>query len=214
MPRPLNLIRPPMKCSRSLPRLAGIAAVLWASQHAAAQANFPPPEPVQLSKDAKYALVPGGAKIAISLAGEVAAIALLHSANGKPYALVSGAECEECDAGTSVYAFPAAASPRGMMERYTYPGDVTDYETGKLIQKSRMFSGRCVTAGSDGVIWFARFVADDGKWHRQTTALRFEEDSAKAYVVTDSRVTLAAVLRHVQEGGCKELPGVARNSEP
>lgn len=195
-----------------IPNVIRLAVILLFSLGLHAQQQSAAPESLQLSADKKFAMLGANTKIAIPLVRDVKAIAILRSAHGKPYGLISGADCVECDANNRVYVYPdpEPLTPGG---GYFYPGELADYATGKVVQKVRMFYGRCISDESDSVIWFAHVLADDGKWHSQTTALRFDEDRAKLYV-SDPQVTLAGVLARVRQGACVELPGVNGTTEP
>lgn len=141
------------------------------------------------------------------------AIKVLVAPDGSLFLLVRGSDCTMCDEGASLRLMPIG--PNGLAEakeRYDYPGRLIDHETDKLIQKTRVFYGRCADEAGDVVVWFADYIGDDSKWHKQNAIARLSRKGET--FEKDVKLSLAGVQSSVAARRCTELPGVKQTTEP
>lgn len=139
-------------------------------------------------------------------------IAILRTPSNEPRFLMSGADCTECDMNISIYVLKPM-DQSGLLPRSEYPGKLKDYETGKLVQKTRMFYGQCLTE-NDSVVWSMDYVGEDSKWHHQDSTMLMENDKLEVKELPKSRFKLKSVLEKVSSGVCKELNGIDGMTEP
>ena len=139
-------------------------------------------------------------------------IAVLRTPSGSPRILLSGADCTECDMNESIYLLPLK-NQTGILPRSAYPGNLKAYDTGELVEKHRMFYGRCLS-NEDSVVWSSDFVGDDNKWHHQNSVIRVKDGGSELADLLPSEGTLKSVLKRVANGECKELKGIDGTTEP
>lgn len=82
----------------------------------------------------------------------------------------------------------------------------------ELVQKTRVFYGRCANKPGDVVVWFADYIGDDGKWHSHNAIARLAKTGET--FVKDVQGSLAPILEHVAVSRCTELSGVEATTEP
>lgn len=142
----------------------------------------------------------------------VEAIAVLKTPSGKLRLLLSGATCTECDMNQSIYLLPL--NPKAEEPpRYAYPGTLKTYDTGELVEKSRMFYGQCLS-GTDAVVWFGEYLGEDNKWHKNNSVLWVKDSGMEFSELAPSAGNLKSVLQRIKQGTCKELPGIDGYTEP
>jgi hypothetical protein len=139
-------------------------------------------------------------------------IAVLKTPSGKPRLLLSGATCTECDMNQSIYLLPLDLKT-GEPPRYSYPGTLKAYDTGELVEKSRMFFGQCLSE-ANAVVWFGEYLGEDNKWHKSDSILWVKDSEAVLSNLSSSEGNLNTVLLRIKRGVCTELPGVDGNTEP
>lgn len=139
-------------------------------------------------------------------------IAVLRTPAGAPRFLMSGADCTECDMNTSIYILKPV-DQSGMMPRSVYPGKLKDYETGKLVQKTRMFYGKCLSK-DDSVVWSMDYVGEDDKWHHQDSVTLMADENLEVNELSAGSFSLKSIIDKVSLGACKELPGIDGMTEP
>lgn len=139
-------------------------------------------------------------------------IAVLRTPSGSPRILLSGADCTECDMNESIYLLPLE-NQTGILPRSAYPGKLKAYDTGELVEKHRMFYGRCLS-NEDSVIWSSDFVGEDNKWHHQNSVIHVKDSGADLAELLPSEGTIKSILERVANGGCKELKGIDGTTEP
>ena len=139
-------------------------------------------------------------------------IAVLRTPSGSPRILLSGADCTECDMNESIYLL-SLENKTGILERSAYPGNIKAYDTGELVEKHRMFYGRCLS-NEDSVVWSSDFVGDDNKWHHQSSVIHVRDSGADLAELPPSEGTIKSILKRVANGDCKELKGIDGTTEP
>jgi len=139
-------------------------------------------------------------------------IAVLRTSSGSPRLLLSGADCTECDMNESIYLLPLE-NKTGILERSAYPGNMKAYDTGELVEKHRMFYGRCLS-NEDSLVWSSDFVGEDNKWHHQNSVIHVRDSGADFGELPSSEGTIKSILKRVANGECKELKGIDGTTEP
>ena len=139
-------------------------------------------------------------------------IAILRTPTGVPRLLMSGADCTECDMNTSIYVLKPI-DQSGMMPRSEYPGKLKNYETGKLVQKTRMFYGKCLSS-NDSLVWSIDYVGEDNKWHHQDSAMHITDEKLEIKELSATSFNFKSVINQLNSGDCKELSGIDGMTEP
>lgn len=135
----------------------------------------------------------------------------------KPYFIMSGVGCDECDANTSIYIHSPSDGPmknEGEQDRFTYPGREKDYEHGELVYEGRMFFGDCVQGHPNALVSFDRLLNQDKTWGTAVTLAEVKADVLTVSQLNADVPDIATTLNRVQKHICKEIPGMDRSSEP
>jgi hypothetical protein len=145
-------------------------------------------------------------------------IGQLRTASKLPYYILSGRGCQECDARTSIYIHSPSDGPmkdEGNQARFSYPGRRVSYLDGSsLVYEARMFFGNCAAGHLDAVIWFERFLGDDGQWHDGVFLAEVKDDSLVSGEMARQAPDLREVEDAVRRMQCRELQGRDGFSEP
>lgn len=141
------------------------------------------------------------------------AISILTAPDGSQFLLAAGSDCTMCDEGKGIRFFPLGRGElQAPKERYTYPGILKDYMSQKLVQKARVFHGRCLDEPGDLVVWMTEYVGDDAKWQKATEVARLAKTGET--LAQDNRISIEPILKRVATHECKELPGIVGTTEP
>ncbi|WP_323846875.1 hypothetical protein [Microbulbifer magnicolonia] len=133
------------------------------------------------------------------------------------YAVVAGRSCVDCDENTSIYIHKIARPGNGVngergdpasADRYTYPGQYLDYESKELVEKTRMFYGRCYE-GEPSLLWLSEYKDGDG-WIRSEYLILFGEDGLEHHYNENRQPSIF----YTENAGCVELPGITAETEP
>lgn len=160
--------------------------------------------------------LPDGSKFKTTLYN-MKVIGQLRTTKKLPYFILAGTTCTECDENTSIYIHSpsdGAMKNEGEQPRFSYPGQETDYQSGKIDYEGRMFYGDCLRSHPNAVVWFERALGDDKKWHDGILIAEVKDDRL---VTTELRVDLpraSEAQAAVRAGQCHELPGIKSYSEP
>ena len=160
--------------------------------------------------------LPDGSKFKTSLYN-MKVIGQLRTTKRLPYFILSGTTCTECDENTSIYIHSPSDGPmknEAEQLRFAYPGRETDYETGKPVYEAKMFFGDCLATHPNAVIWFERGIGEDQKWHSGVRVAEVKNDTLIVSQLNGESPKLADVQEAVQNGKCRELPGIDGPSEP
>lgn len=126
------------------------------------------------------------------------------------YAIVAGRSCIDCDENTSIYIQPLARQPggEGTAERYTYPGHYLDYETKELVEKTRLFYGRCYE-NQPALLWLSEY-REAGGWVKSEYLIVFGEDGLEHRYNENRQPSIF----YIDNSDCVELPGITAETEP
>ncbi|MFV8783847.1 hypothetical protein ACNKU7_15625 [Microbulbifer sp. SA54] len=93
-------------------------------------------------------------------------------------------------------------------ERFTYPGKYRDYETSKLVEKTRMFYGNCYE-NSPAVLWLSEYLTEKG-WVKTEYLIVFREGGVEHRYNEDRQPS----IYYIENAACHEVPGIAATTEP
>jgi hypothetical protein len=161
-------------------------------------------------------VLPDGSKFETTLY-QLKIIARLKTERKLPYYILAGRGCQECDANTSIYIHSPSNGPmknEAEQPRFSYPGKVTDYETGDPLYESRMFYGDCLSGHPNAVVWFEHFLGNDKQWHDRVFLAEVRKDNLVTSAVNGRSPGLSEAAEAVRNGYCQELPGIDGPSEP
>ncbi|WP_156035177.1 hypothetical protein [Microbulbifer sp. HZ11] len=93
-------------------------------------------------------------------------------------------------------------------ERFTYPGKYRDYLTKQLVEKTRMFYGKCHEDGP-ALLWLSEYLTDKG-WVKEEYLLVFRDEGI------EHRYNQAyqPSVYNIENEGCREVPGIEVTTEP
>ncbi|MFC6634692.1 hypothetical protein [Microbulbifer taiwanensis] len=133
------------------------------------------------------------------------------------YAIVAGRSCVDCDENTAIYIHKIArpgngvngeAGDPGSADRYTYPGRYLDYESKELVEKTRMFYGRCYE-DQPALLWLSEY-RDRGGWIKSEYLVLLGEDGLEHRYNEDRQPSIF----YIENSLCVELPGITAETEP
>ncbi|MBY6212487.1 hypothetical protein KUV95_13090 [Microbulbifer agarilyticus] len=93
-------------------------------------------------------------------------------------------------------------------ERFTYPGVYRDYLTKELVEKTRMFYGKCHEDGP-ALLWLSEYLTDKG-WVKEEYLLVFRDEGIEHRY----NQTHQPSVYFISNEGCREVPGVDTTTEP
>lgn len=93
-------------------------------------------------------------------------------------------------------------------ERFTYPGKYRDYETKKLVEKTRMFYGACHES-LPSVLWLTEYLTTEG-WAREEYLIVFREEGVEHRYNEDRQPS----IYYIENESCIEIPGISASTEP
>ena len=149
-------------------------------------------------------VVIAGRTIVVPLVDAIS-VAEIPSADGSVWGLVSGVECEDCDAPRELHLFDLRSPMQiGRGKGYPFPGDHIEAGEEKPFYRSRTFVGTCLPDRRAGVVWLQDDVQSDLSW---VTTVRFVipgKSVADSTFAADS--TLIRALSEASDN-CKEIAG-------
>lgn len=141
-------------------------------------------------------------------------IGQVSNGNSSPFLILSGRDCDECDANISIY----IRLPKGQLIvesndiRYQLPGTERDLEDKTLIYKGRAFYGQ-ILPNIKGVIWYQNELMENGTWEKSIYLVSLNHSDKKETTMKDQG-QIQETLKLLKQGLCKEIPGTAYTSEP
>ncbi|WP_295802673.1 hypothetical protein [uncultured Microbulbifer sp.] len=93
-------------------------------------------------------------------------------------------------------------------ERFTYPGKYRDYLSKKLVEKTRMFYGRCYE-NSPAVLWLSEYLTDEG-WVKTEYLIVFRDDEVEHRYNENRQPSVF----YIENEACREVPGREMTTEP
>ncbi|MGL6162293.1 hypothetical protein [Microbulbifer sp.] len=130
------------------------------------------------------------------------------------YAILSGRSCVNCDENTSIYIQKISANgdedsgAESGIDRYTYPGQYADYESKRVVEKTRMFYGRCYE-NEPALLWLSESLTESG-WVKSEYLIVFREGHLE-HRYNEGR---QPSIFYIENGDCRELPGIIAETEP
>lgn len=130
------------------------------------------------------------------------------------YAIIAGRSCTDCDENTAIYIHRISPQERDDVsditsgERYTYPGEYIDYMSKELVEKTRLFYGRCYE-NQPSLLWLSEYRVNGGWVKSEYLILLGEEGLQHRY--NENR---QPAIHHIRNRGCIELPGITAETEP
>jgi hypothetical protein len=184
-------------------------------------ANAAPGSPQNISNAASdnvlgTVTLPDGSKFKTTLYG-LKVIGQLRTTKKIPYFILSGRGCDECDANTSIYIHSpsdGAMKNEGKQPRFPYPGRLRDNESDQLVYEARMFYGNCFQSFSNSVVWFARSLGEDKKWHEDILIAEVKDDHFFTTTLQTAFPKITDAQAAIRTGQCHELPGIDGHTEP
>ena len=146
---------------------------------------------------------------------ELKYIGQVPNGNKAPFLILSGRDCDECDANISIYICSPADGPLKVESgenSYSLPGTERDLEDKNILFKARAFYG-LVLSNIKGVIWYQNQLMENGTWKKSIFLVNLNHPDKKEISMKDTG-QLQETLNMLKHGLCKEIPGVAYNSEP
>ncbi len=135
---------------------------------------------------------------------DIGFIGQLNSRAKKDFLVLTGRQCQGCDANISIYIHSPSDGPlknEALQERFGIPGKEFYYENLKLIYEGRAFWGE-VLPGRTGVIWFQKSLNEKSTWIESVAFAEITDDNVKTGTVTE---TLDRTLAQVKKGVAFEI---------
>ncbi|HEX6590063.1 MAG TPA: hypothetical protein VF039_13745 [Longimicrobiales bacterium] len=131
-------------------------------------------------------------------------IAELRTADGKPWLLVSGWDCSECDAPKTLFV-QAVDDTTVVLGAYYFPGIYIEPGIDEAPNaRVRAFFGACLDEPGDEVVWLVeQESAGSTTWERWAFVARPPEVESDTLPAWDARLE----GRLESSSGCSELPG-------
>lgn len=152
---------------------------------------------------------PSGARVAPGLHAELRYHGRLADAEGGPWLVTSGVQCEGCDAEPSVVLRSVHAPPGAAWEEpgwHAHPGRIVAYDTDRPMLESRLFWGRCLPGRPPGVVQFATEFDGTGRPARALVLLSEVRDGRlRADSLVQAPPAPSAVDAAVRAGRCREV---------
>ena len=128
------------------------------------------------------------------------------------YAIVAGRSCRDCDENTSIYIqriprWNGSEIPPGT-DRYTYPGQYLDYLSKELVEKTRLFYGRCYE-NQPALLWLSEYLEPEG-WVKSEYLIVFGEKGPEHRYNQNRQPSIF----YIENPDCVELPGITAETEP
>ena len=140
-------------------------------------------------------------------------IGQLKAIKKKPFLILTGVQCDSCDASISIYIVSPSdgqLKTEDKQERYGLPGRLHYYETNELIYEGRAFWGEVIPK-KFGIIWFQKELNDKKEWVESVFFAELVNDTiAGQPIKTDIKLTLF----QVDKGKAWEIAGGDITSEP
>jgi hypothetical protein len=134
----------------------------------------------------------------------------INSEGFPTYLLLSGVDCDSCDAGESLYIHSPRDGDlivRDGKNSYSLPGVTYDFLGKTLVYQARIFYGE-VLKDTIGVIWFQKHLLDNGQYSSSVYLLKIQSDSTFGSFLVDSiHGHLPITLGLLKQNKCKELEG-------
>jgi hypothetical protein len=140
-------------------------------------------------------------------------IGQLKASTKKPFLILTGVQCDSCDAAVSIYIVSPSDGPlktEDKQTRYGLPGRIRTYDTDEFIYEGRAFWGE-VMPKRFGVIWFQKELNEKKEWIESVFFAELVNDTIDGQLIkADINLTLSLV----DKGKAWEIKGGDMTSEP
>jgi hypothetical protein len=128
----------------------------------------------------------------------------------KPFLILSGRTCRECDAGKNIYIHSpsdGAMPPENVKPLFPYPGKALHEKTGKVMAETRFFFGE-ITDNKEGAIWYQVIHLANGKQEFKTILAEIDQGKLIARETKGNfERELANTIARAKADKAIELPG-------
>ena len=135
------------------------------------------------------------------------------------YAIIAGRSCIDCDENPSIYIRKITSDGNGPdagggsasgheSDRYSYHGQYRDYLSKKVVEKTRLFYGRCYE-NQPALLWLSEYREAE-KWVKTEYLIVFGEHGPE-YRYNENR---QPSIFYIDNSRCVELPGITAETEP
>lgn len=129
------------------------------------------------------------------------------------YAIIAGRRCVDCDENLSIYIRRIAPRRGGEdtdsgANRYTYPGRYRDYLSEELVEKTRVFYGRC-HGNEPALLWLSEYRGAGG-WIKSEYVIVFGAAGLEHRYHEGRQPSIF----YIEDSRCVELPGIDAETEP
>jgi hypothetical protein len=135
--------------------------------------------------------------------------------NKDPYLIISGVDCDSCDANSSIYIHSPSDGELIIgsgINTYGEPGKIFSYLNDSLVYEGRAFYGQ-VLKNRKGVIWYQKELMDTGIWKISVFFTEIINNKKVDQFLTDPKLMEQTLLLWKQ-GLCEEIKGANQTSEP
>lgn len=140
-------------------------------------------------------------------------IGQLKALKKKPFLILTGVQCDSCDAAVSIYIVSPSdgqLKTEDKQTRYGLPGRVRTYDTNEFIYDGRAFWGEVIPKRF-GVIWFQKELNEKKEWVESVFFAELVNDTIDGQLIkTDIKLTLS----QVDKKKAWEIKGGDMTSEP
>ena len=140
-------------------------------------------------------------------------IGQLKASKKKPFLILTGVQCDSCDAEVSIYIVSPSDGPlktEDKQKRYGLPGRVSTYDTNEFIYEGRTFWGE-VMPRRFGVIWFQKELNEKKEWVESVFFAELANDTIDGQLI---KADIKLTLSQVDKGRAWEIKGGDMTSEP
>lgn len=147
---------------------------------------------------------------------ELEFIGQLSARDNPPFNIYAGRRCHGCESNRSIYIHSALD---GRMTRRTrrhrYPGRLYSRIDGQLVEETRAFFGECLAGHSAATaVWFIRTRRDRVDWENEVELVESLGSNLRRDTLKDPAPHIDSTLELVEQGRCREIPGIQMSTEP
>jgi hypothetical protein len=135
--------------------------------------------------------------------------------NKDPYLIISGVDCDSCDANSSIYIHSPSDGELIIgsgINTYGEPGKIFSYLNDSLVYEGRAFYGQ-VLENRWGVIWYQKTLMETGKWESSIFFAEIINNKKEDHFLNDTEYFQQTQMMLKKEL-CKEIKGIDQTSEP
>jgi hypothetical protein len=147
---------------------------------------------------------------------ELQFIGQLSAREKPPFNIYAGRRCHGCESNISIYIHSALdGRMTRRTKRYRYPGRLYSSVDGQLVEETRAFLGDCLPGRSAStIVWFVHTRRDRIDWENEVEIVESYGSSLNSDILKDPAPHIEPTLELVEQGRCREIPGISMNTEP